>query len=116
MDIIKGFEKPTSVEGLDLIFGGNIKKLLPEYEDIPDEFKMQGNYWVRWQQKWFFSGLSESDVPQAKEGIDLKAAMQHLASIQRSFEPKHEHKEAGVAYLATIWFVTPSNQKAKDAK
>lgn len=108
MDVIKGFEKPVIVEGMSMYFGGDMEKLLPNYKDIPDEFKRDGNYWVRWQQKWFFSGLSEADIPQAKEGIDGKSAMRHLAAIQRSFQPKHEHKEAGVAYLASVWFVTPS--------
>ena len=28
----------------------------------------------------------------------------HLKSILQSFKPKHERKEAGVAYLMSLWF------------
>lgn len=98
------FETPTSVTQLDLAFGGDMKKLLPAYESIPKEFKSGSNPWAEWQSKWFFRGLEKSDIPTAKPGIDLAAAMQHLGAIQGSFEPKHEHKQAGVAYLASLWF------------
>jgi hypothetical protein len=39
-----------------------------------------------------------------KEGVDGNLAFRHLSAIQRSFTPKHEHKEAAVAYLASLWF------------
>jgi len=38
------------------------------------------------------------------EGVDGGLAIRHLQVIQASFEPKHEHKEAAVAYLASPWF------------
>lgn len=31
-------------------------------------------------------------------------AFRHLAACQGSFEPKHEHKQAAVAWLASLWF------------
>jgi hypothetical protein len=36
--------------------------------------------------------------------VDGELAIRHLQVIQASFEPKHEHKEAAVAYLASLWF------------
>jgi hypothetical protein len=39
-----------------------------------------------------------------REGVDAKAAWRHCAALLRSFEPKHEHKEAGVAYLMSQYF------------
>lgn len=98
------FSKPTNVSTLDTAFGTKAMELMPAYKDIPDEFKKQGNPFVKWQQKWFFSGLEKEDIPKAKEGIDQNQALRHLAAIQTSFEPPHEHKEAGVAYLASLWF------------
>jgi len=55
-----------------------------------------------------FSGLKKSEVPPVKEGIDVNMALRHLHAIQGSFEPKHEYKEAAVAYLASLWFETPT--------
>lgn len=102
----KTFDQPTKVDALDAAFGGaNINDLLPPYDEIPEEFKQQTNKWVLWQQQWFFSGLERA--PKPKDGIDGNAAMRHLQAIQGSFDPKHEHKEAGVAYLASKWFESP---------
>lgn len=84
-------------------------EILPPYKDIPDEFKSQRNKWVQWQQGWFFTGLKSK--PEAKDGIDGDLAMANLACAQASFEPKNEHKEAGVAYLASLWFKAPSEVK-----
>jgi anti-sigma factor ChrR (cupin superfamily) len=67
------------------------------------EVKRQGNKHVEFQQKWFFSGLKNEDMPTAKDGIDFNDAMRHLGAIQGSFEPKHEHKQAAVAFLASKW-------------
>jgi hypothetical protein len=96
---------PQEVTGLDMAFGGDVSKLMPPYAEIPKEFKDTHNYWCGWQSQWFFEGLKTQ--PEAKEGIDQKSAMRHLAAIQRSFEPQHEHKSAAVAYLASLWFKQP---------
>ena len=94
--------KPIKVDAATTAFPASVGHLMPKYEDIPDEFKHRRNPWVKWQQGWFFSGLK--GWPEPKDGIDIKEAMAHLSCIQRSFEPKHEHKEAAVAYLASLWF------------
>lgn len=81
---------------------------MPPWENIPKEFKQfNGTSWNKWQTKWFYQGLTKADIPVPLEGIDLSIALRHLATIQGSFEPKHEHKEAAVAYLASLWFQTP---------
>jgi hypothetical protein len=36
--------------------------------------------------------------------MEAQAAMRHVQYCMRSFEPKHEHKEAGCAYLLSLWF------------
>jgi len=65
------------------------------------------NPYVKFQTTWFFKGLTSEDMPTAREGIDLNEAMLHLSAIQRSFEPQHEHKQAAVAYLASLWLILP---------
>lgn len=94
--------KPILVTKADVAFGGKAMEILPAYRLIPDEFKRGSNPWVQWQSEWFYSGLKQMPTP--KPGIDLQLAMANLACVQGSFEPKHEHKQAGVAYLASLWF------------
>jgi len=93
--------KPKDISDSEML-SSNLFGILPDYKDIPEDFKRQANKWVQWQQEWFFNGLKQ--MPKPKVGIDLKKAMRHLKCIQASFAPKHEHKEAGVAYLASLWF------------
>jgi hypothetical protein len=59
----------------------------------------------------FFKGLSQEDINELipKEGIDKIKALKAITSILRSFEPKHEHKEAGAAFLLSEWFEEPKN-------
>ena len=35
---------------------------------------------------------------------DTNKAIRHLKAILVSYDPKHEHKEAGVAFLLSEWF------------
>ena len=102
----KTFEKPTLVTKLDMAFGGIALDLMPKMKDIPKEFKQHDNPFVEWQQKWFFEGLKKNDILKIKPkaGINVGEALAHLRVIQGSFEPQHEHKEAGAAYLASLWF------------
>lgn len=107
------WNKPQQIDDVSLAFPASVKDLMPAYTEIPAESRRQSNPWVKWQQEWFFSGLKRYPVP--KEGIDRKAAMRHLNTIQGSFEPKHEHKEAAVAYLASLWFTSPDGEEIKKA-
>lgn len=85
---------------LDTVFGVNaVKDLMPPMASIPDV--IEG--WRRFQMEWFYGGLKDAKVT-PKPGIDTREALAHLASVQSSFEPKHEHKVAAVAYLASRWF------------
>ena len=102
---------PIEVSDVDKAFGGKAMEILPRYEDIPAEFKRNEGIWQKWQNEWFFNRLKH--YPIAKEGIDLHKAMGNLACVQRSFAPKHEHKQAGIAYLASLWFSSPSGAAIK---
>jgi hypothetical protein len=102
------FEQPSEVSDVLLAFPASVRHLMPAYASIPAEFKRQGNPYVEFQSKWFFSGLKKEEFPTAKQGIDYDAAMRHLKAIQGSFEPKHEHKSAAVAFLASKWLDLPS--------
>ena len=102
------FEKPIKIADAKIVFSSDVMSMMPAYNDIPEQFKRLNNPYVKWQNKWFFRGLSDGDIPRPKPGIDFEDAIRHLSAIQRSFCPKHEHKEAAVAYLASLWLETPN--------
>ena len=103
--------QPIPITAAERAFGGKAMQILPKWSDIPDEFWRNESPWARWASGWFFKGLER--YPIAKEGIDLSLAMQNLGAVLSSFEPKHEHKEAGVAYLASLWFTSPDGEPIK---
>jgi hypothetical protein len=104
--------KPIEVTGLEIAFGGDMKKLLPPLNEIPEEFKRGRTKWNDIVSTWFFRGLKNIKC-KPKEGIDEKAALQHVRAIMASWEPKHEHKEAGCAYLLSEWFEDIEYEAAK---
>ena len=83
---------------------------LPAWNDIPDEFKRSDNPYCRFIGQWFFLGLTPDDLARlrAREGVDRDKALAAIAAPVGSFKPKHQHKEAGCAYLLCEWFeLTP---------
>lgn len=98
-----GFDQPKPVSDLNLAFGGDMSELLPSYGQIPEEFKRSFNPWVKFSDGWFFSGTSKDAVIN-RDDVDPDLAWRHLSAIQGSWEPKHEHKSAAVAWLASRWF------------
>jgi hypothetical protein len=95
------FDTPHDVTDADCAFPARAMELMPEYSQIPDEFKRSAHPWAQWQDEWFYRGLKQAPTP--KPGIDLRKAMRHLQVIQGSYAPKHEHKAAAVAFLASRW-------------
>lgn len=96
---------PKAVSALDVAFPTSIDGFLPPYAEIPAEFKRHsGTDWNRIMAQWFYSGLPKGTKFVPREAIDELAALKHLQYCLGSWEPKHEHKEAGVAYLMSLWF------------
>lgn len=111
------FSKPQPVTDAKLAFPASVSHLMPAMEDIPIEFKRfdPRHKWLRFQGDWFFSGIQDLKIT-PKDGIDELAAMRHLTCIQGSFEPKHEHKTAAVAYLASLWFKDVTYTTVKEGR
>lgn len=101
--MVNKWAQPQQVKDAMVAFPANVTRLMPTEQEIPKEFTRSGNTWVDFQQQWFFKGLRGAAFTM-KPGVDQKAALRHLSTIQGSFEPRHEHKEAAVAYLASLWF------------
>lgn len=101
---------PAAISDIELAFPGRVEHLIPAWSDIPDDFKNEAGAaarWVKFQRDWFFRGFPKGTRLEAKPGVDVTLAMRHLKAIQGSFEPKHEHKEAAVAFLASLWLAKP---------
>lgn len=100
---------PVPIDDVLLAFPGDIAHLLPDWDDIPDEFKKASEQtessrkWLKLQQDWFARGVSNPLID-LEDGIDGETAWRHLSAIQGSYAPKHEHKESAVAFLASLWF------------
>lgn len=106
---MKDWSVPIAVSVLDIGMGPkDISTLLPDMKDIPEEFKARNGVgeakkWVKAVDDIFFSGVKGiKAVPKNK--IDTRIAMGHMQAILHSFQPRHEHKTAGVAYLMSLWF------------
>lgn len=107
------FTLPHFVDKVTLAFPSDVSTLLPPWEEIPDEFKNGRTPWNKLFSKMFYSGLTDADRPKPKPELvkdlneDATDAWRHIMAVSRSFQPKHEHKEAGVAYLMSLWFKLP---------
>lgn len=93
----------ADLDDVDMAFPSGVLAIMPDWKDIPDAFKAGRTSWNEIVRAWFFRGLKQFE-PKPKEGVDVQKAMRHLTAIMRSFQPKHEHKDAAVAYLLSQWF------------
>lgn len=93
--------KPIGASIADIYLGGDeIGKWLPAKKDIPKEFFNYNNEWAKIAERLFYNG---GKLPRLKHGIDVAAATADIGCCLQSFEPSHEHKIAGVAYLLSMW-------------
>ena len=98
------WSSPILVTDIDIAFPGNIiGRLLPPMAGIPEEFSSSENKWRNKASRLFFNG-GGIDI---KPDINKSHAIRHLRACLGSFEPKHEHKVAGVGYLLSLWCNSP---------
>jgi hypothetical protein len=96
--------EPREISDVQMAFPTSVKDFLPDYADVPEEFKdWQGNEYLDFISAWFFTGADASRLV-AREGVDRDKALRHIRYCLGSREPKHEHKHAGCAYLLAQWF------------
>lgn len=93
-------------EVTDVEVAFNTTRYLPKMGDIPEEFKDQNrdNKWTNLFSEWFYRGFGEGEVEfNLKEGVDGTKMMRAVKAVMGSWDPTHEHKTAGVAYLMSEW-------------
>lgn len=123
--------QPQEVDDVTMAFPAQVVgTLLPEMDEIPEAFHHnteESGPWYAFQVRWFYDGLGPSsgfkgvtlnevlvdlalaDAKTPEEARErgqalIDRAFRHLGAIQGSFQPKHGHKRAGVAWLASLWF------------
>jgi hypothetical protein len=77
---------------------------MPPEDEIPDEFRKGRTQWNAIGQAWMFHGLPENVEFYAHEGIDPEKAFNVVSATINSFAPRHQHKEAAVAFMLFSWF------------
>jgi hypothetical protein len=99
---------PKPVSDVQFAFPANIiGTLIPEWDDLPDEFRNRTSGYEELAGHACFNNVGfRSDS--LLEGIDIELANRQLNAIARSFQPKHQHKEAAIAYLLSLWLVQPT--------
>lgn len=100
---MKDWSVPVDLEDFEIVFAANCEKFLPSMKEIPEEFHNRRHPYVNFAGRIFFSG-SDGLKFKPKEGIDPKKALRQLRAALSTFEPKHEHKMAGVGYLLSLFF------------
>lgn len=94
---------PTAVDDATLVFPAYVSHLMPPMNEIPEEFREGGSVWNEFARDMFFEGLPDLKLHMVP-GVDGDTAFRQLRAICGSFQPKHEHKEATIAYLSSLWF------------
>lgn len=90
-------------DGLSAVFGARLADY-PPMGSIPDEFQRFSGKFQSIVSALFYRGgtLAEHGV-KLRGGINHGAAMTAIRAWLSSFEPKHEHKTATVAWALSEW-------------
>ena len=96
--------QPKEVTDVFMAFPGDVSPYMPDWSEIPAEYKQfLGTDANKLFSEWFYKGLKNPRF-HAREGVNAEKAYRHIVAIMKSFQPKHEHKEAACAYLLDLWF------------
>ena len=90
-----------TINDIEVQFGTT--KLLPPMDQIPEEFVKETTKWNKLFNDWFFGGVDDIQFA-IKDGIDPELALKCIQAHMVSWEPKHEHKTAGVSYMMSLLF------------
>jgi hypothetical protein len=97
---------PVELNDAQKAFPADALDYMPDYETC--RMASRDRSWpLQLQRDWMFGGLADIQLISADKSWkqpDIDRAFQHLGAIQNSYAPKHEHKEAAVAFLFERWF------------
>lgn len=93
-----------------------IGTLLPDLPDIPATYD-QRKHWTAFATALAIDNWDGHDPALIKrDDVDADLAWTHITTVLGSFQPRFEHKVAGVAWLLSLWFrdVVPRSQIEDD--
>lgn len=98
---------PVELNKVQEAFPADALDYMPEWDVVADA-RDRLTWQLDFQRDWMFRGV-ESDImfiPRDSSWgqAEVDRAFRHLGAIQNSYAPKHEHKEAAVAFLIDTWF------------
>lgn len=80
-----------------------VARLEHDRTGVDDRLMEVARAWEQLVSRWFFQGAPDLQlVP--REGADAKKAFRAIRAVMGSYQYKHEHKTANVAYLFDEWF------------
>ena len=91
--------KMANISDAEIAFSTD--KLLPDWAEIPQQFK-DGNLYTRIAETLFFGGPMPDCEIKFHDGFDGPSLNRAVQAHLGSFKPKHEHKIAGVGYMISM--------------
>lgn len=89
-------EQMASISDAEMAF--STERLLPAWEDIPEDFR-RGNAYTALASAIFNNRELPDCEIEMKAGFEPQALNRAVRAHLQSFGPKHEHKIAGVGYM-----------------
>lgn len=106
-----GWKEPYEFTVVERAFPAHVLDHIPPMEMIPDHFKSEhgGKHTaIEVANLWWMGQLITDDDPRpdfhARPTLLAEIAFWHIQCVLNSFQPKHEHKMAGVAFLIDRFF------------
>ncbi|MCY9866461.1 hypothetical protein OTK49_28380 [Vibrio coralliirubri] len=93
-------EQVNSITDIEAAF--STIKLLPEWDQIPDEFKRDQRIECKVVASMFYGCEMPDSTVEFNAGFEPEKVMRCFMAHLSSFSPKHERKMAGVAYMMSI--------------
>ncbi|MBB4867411.1 hypothetical protein HNP46_006324 [Pseudomonas nitritireducens] len=93
-------EQVASITDVEVAF--STERLLPAWDDIPDEFKI-GNEYTRLVEAIFYGRPLPQCNIEIADGLEPAHVQRCTQAHLKSHGPKHEHKMAGVAYMLSCF-------------
>lgn len=101
--------EPVELNKVQQAFPADALDYMPDADTARTWLEEQGRdaWQLKFQQDWMFRGVEDLQfIP--RDGswtqVEVDRAFVHLGAIQASYAPKHEHKEAAIAFLVGQWF------------
>ena len=86
----------ASISGPEAAF--STERLLPSWEDIPEEFR-RGNLYTKLSEAIYYGWELPAYVIEVKEGFESQVLNRAVRAHLQSFGPKYEHIIAGVGFM-----------------